>query len=166
MTREEAIFTIEHRDSIMDYGETEQLAEALDMALEALKAEPSKDDMLKIEGMCEDAYEQGYQQARLDYETEPCGDCVSREAVFDAIIWDEENGVADAREIIEHIRKLPSVTPAIPEGCEILTKEAYSDLCLRAARPECPYTDKPCATWNCTECEVNEEERKWMEEDE
>lgn len=43
MTREEAIFTIEHRDSIMDYGETEQLAEALDMALEALKAEPCGD---------------------------------------------------------------------------------------------------------------------------
>ena len=43
MTREEAIFTIEHRDGIMDYGETEQLAEALEIALEALKAEPCED---------------------------------------------------------------------------------------------------------------------------
>ena len=43
MTREEAIFTIEHRDGIMDYGETEQLAEALDMAIAALKAEPCED---------------------------------------------------------------------------------------------------------------------------
>ena len=43
MTREEAIFTIENRDGIMDYGETEQLAEALEIALEALKAEPCED---------------------------------------------------------------------------------------------------------------------------
>lgn len=40
MTREEAIFTIEYRDGIMNYGETEQLAKALDMAIEALKQEP------------------------------------------------------------------------------------------------------------------------------
>jgi endogenous inhibitor of DNA gyrase (YacG/DUF329 family) len=37
MTREEAIFTIEHRDGIMDYGETEQLAEALEIAIKALQ---------------------------------------------------------------------------------------------------------------------------------
>lgn len=43
MTREEAIFTIENRDGIMDYGETEQLAEALEIAIEALKAEPCED---------------------------------------------------------------------------------------------------------------------------
>jgi len=49
-------------------------------------------------------------------EQEPCGDCVSREAVFDAIIWDEENGVVDAREIIEHIRKLPPATPTREHG--------------------------------------------------
>ena len=43
MTRKEAIFTIEHRYGIMDYGETEQLAEALDMAIDALKTEPCED---------------------------------------------------------------------------------------------------------------------------
>lgn len=53
MTREEAIFTIEHRDGIMDYGETEQLAEALEIAIESLKAEPcgdavSREDVLEI----------------------------------------------------------------------------------------------------------------------
>ena len=36
MTREEAIRQIENRWSIMDYGESEELGEALDMAIEAL----------------------------------------------------------------------------------------------------------------------------------
>ena len=45
MTREDAIFTIEHRDSIMDYGETEQLSEALDMALEALKEQAAHEKL-------------------------------------------------------------------------------------------------------------------------
>lgn len=40
MTREEAIRQIESRWSIMDYGESEALGEALDMAIEAL-SEPS-----------------------------------------------------------------------------------------------------------------------------
>jgi len=40
MTNEEAISIIENRDSIMDYCESQQLAEALDVAVEALKAQP------------------------------------------------------------------------------------------------------------------------------
>lgn len=43
MTREEAIKTIENRDSIMDYCESAELGEALDMAIEALSAEPCED---------------------------------------------------------------------------------------------------------------------------
>ena len=38
MNREEAIRQIENRWSIMDYGESEALGEALDMAIEALSA--------------------------------------------------------------------------------------------------------------------------------
>ena len=40
MTREEAIRQIENRWNIMDYGESEALGEALDMAIDALSAEP------------------------------------------------------------------------------------------------------------------------------
>lgn len=48
-------------------------------------------------------------------------DCVSREAVIDTIIEDEEiDGVVDGRKIIEHIRKLPPVTP---------TEDDYEDKC-------------------------------------
>lgn len=43
MTREEAIKVIENRDSIMDYCESAQLGEALDMAIEALSAETCED---------------------------------------------------------------------------------------------------------------------------
>ena len=37
MTNEEAIFIIEHRDSIMDYCESKQLGDALDVSIAALK---------------------------------------------------------------------------------------------------------------------------------
>ena len=43
MTREEAIMQIENRWSIMDYGESEALGEALDMAIEALEQEPKRE---------------------------------------------------------------------------------------------------------------------------
>ena len=66
MTREEAIRQIENRWSIMDYGESEALGEALDMAIESLQAE------------CED-----YEHATLVDIKEPlkvsvvrCKDCV------------------------------------------------------------------------------------------
>ena len=29
---------------------------------------------------------------------------------------------------------------------------------------QCPYTGKPCYDWECSECEVEKEEREWMEE--
>ena len=38
-------------------------------------------------------------------------DLISREAAFDEIIWNSDNGVIDAKVAIEALRKLPSVTP-------------------------------------------------------
>ena len=40
--------------------------------------------------------------------------------------------------------------------------ESYVDAELFSYK--CPYTDKPCYDWNCEVCEVEEEERRWMEE--
>lgn len=38
-----------------------------------------------------------------------------------------------------------------------MTDEEYFD-------GQCPYTDRPCRkAWDCANCEVEEEERKWME---
>lgn len=28
----------------------------------------------------------------------------------------------------------------------------------------CPYTGKPCETFECDKCEIEAEERKWLEE--
>lgn len=49
MTREEAVKVIENRDSIMDYCESAQLGEALDMAIKALSAEPCEDAISRAE---------------------------------------------------------------------------------------------------------------------
>ena len=29
---------------------------------------------------------------------------------------------------------------------------------------KCPYTDKPCYSWECESCEVEQEEREWCEQ--
>ena len=49
MTREEAIRQIENRWSIMDYGESEALGEALDMAIEALSADAVQGEWIRHE---------------------------------------------------------------------------------------------------------------------
>lgn len=28
----------------------------------------------------------------------------------------------------------------------------------------CPYTDEPCESWECVDCEVEAEEGRWLEE--
>jgi len=64
-------------------------------------------DALKLDGMLEDAYEHGYQQARADYETQPCEDCISR---ADAIRI--ASGYCHTSNIAKELEKLPSVQPA------------------------------------------------------
>ena len=54
----------------------------------------------------------------------------------------------------------------LPEGAEILTAEAYSDLCLRASRTPC-YLDSPCEYQN-EDVKIPCEERKtgkWIRHD-
>lgn len=47
---------------------------------------------------------------------QPCGDLISRQAAFDEIIWNSDNGVIDAKVAIEALRKLPSVEPERKTG--------------------------------------------------
>ena len=42
--------------------------------------------------------------------------CISREAAFDEIIWNSDNGVIDARVAIEALRNLPPVEPERKTG--------------------------------------------------
>ena len=60
---------------------------------------------------CEECLRKGLTSLRK----EPSTDAVSREAVFDSIIWIEEHGVLDARKALEEVRKLPSVIPILEE---------------------------------------------------
>lgn len=43
-------------------------------------------------------------------------DLISRQAAFDEIIWNSDNGVIDAKVAIEALRKLPSVEPERKPG--------------------------------------------------
>ena len=138
MTKAEAIT---HLENIILYsfeeGYTDKAREALSLAIEALKAEPSKDDMLKIEGMCEDAYEQGYQQARLDYETQPCGDAISRQETI--LIVQDIDMKSDVYEALRLIKELPSVTPERPNG-EWIVLQRNSDGTSRCECRNCKNT--------------------------
>ena len=71
-------------------------------------------DTLKLDGMLEDAYEHGYQQARHDYEAQPCDNCVDREAVAEKINNIGAKGFVDYNsysEMFDFVDTLPPVTP-------------------------------------------------------
>ena len=58
--------------------------------------------------------------------------CISREAAFDEIIWNSDNGMIDAKLAIEALRKLPSVEPERKkgkwesiDGTHLLTRDVY-----------------------------------------
>lgn len=51
-------------------------------------------------------------------------DLISREAAFDEIIWNSDNGVIDAKVAIEALRKLPSIEPERKAG-HWIRGEAY-----------------------------------------
>lgn len=115
--------TREEREEAIAYGEdylkelmsfaacdiSERHMNFVKMSIAALKAEPF--DPLKLDGMLEDAYEHGYVQARHDFETQPCEDAVSRNAVIslakDIVIGDYRHRCIDPQSVME----LPPVTP-------------------------------------------------------
>lgn len=64
--------------------------EMLGIILEALEQEPKTIQEIQAESekyqkAFEDGYEQGYAQARFDYEQEPCEDVISRQAVLETL---------------------------------------------------------------------------------
>jgi len=76
------------------------------------------------------------------------GDLISRDAAFDEIIWNSDNGVIDAKVAIEALRKLPSVEPERKKGKWIEGKKTPG------------YTK-----WNCSECGllVRNTQKPWYE---
>ena len=67
---------------------------------------------------------------------EPCEDAISREAAFDEIIWNSDNGLIDANEAIEALRKLPAVEPERKKGKWKYTADGYP-VCTRCGGESC-----------------------------
>ena len=115
MTNEEAITIIEHRDSIMDYYESKQLGEALDIAVEALKTQPcenavSREDIKKI------AKEMYLEVGNMKLDVHTISDCISYTA-------------SRCRQVlVDKLNNLPPVTPKPLTGhwiddCPMMTDE-------------------------------------------
>ena len=141
MTKEEQIAElIRHRNEVQnDFGWNTTLLSSLDAAIEALKAQPSKEEMIKIDKLCEDAYEHGYQQARYDYEAQSCEKVVSLDGVINTIEWYRTNPQHFTEDnLVEDIKGLPPVIPKPKTGhwiddCPIMTDEGL----VRVIRCSC-----------------------------
>lgn len=60
---------------------------------------------------------------------EPCGDCISREAVLDTLVWYENGNKLDAKETIALIQRLPSVH-AEPRTGHWIFEKGDGDTCV------------------------------------
>ena len=88
--------------------------------------------------LCTRAAEQPEKRTEERTESHAC-DCISREAAYDEIIWNSDNGVIDAKVAIEALRKLPSVEPERNPG-----KWEYVQ-----------YDGNPkIGNWHCSECRL------------
>lgn len=142
MTTEQAIFTIKHRNGIMNYGETGQLAAALDIAIAALEAELCEVTWVtnnKGEGVAfKDMPIEKVNKILAIMDDEPCEDAVSREAVLR--INELHHGQMPNHinhQIWEEVKALPPVTPK-PTECE----EAVSRETVLKAFEELPHEYK------------------------
>lgn len=113
---------------VMDYieeleKEIEDLKEAKAIYVERPKTMQEKQaESEKYEKAFDDGYENGYAQARFDYDQQPCDDCVSRESVKKLkkyrLSYDTNTTIpkTDIFVKIADIAGLPSVTPQRPKG--------------------------------------------------
>ena len=95
----------------------------------------------------EQAYMLGYEDASKKFRTEPCEDCISRQAVDDAIYDYSRSCDVNYEQIMEFIDKLPSVTPKYTDE-EIdkaqAVEQAYVDKMVELAVEE---TKRPKGKW-------------------
>lgn len=68
-------------------------------------------------------------------------DLISRQAAFDEIIWNSDNGVIDAKVAIEALRKLPSVEPERKPGTwqEVYAETDYRNGWIEFTCENCEY---------------------------
>lgn len=152
MTREEAIHIVDVAfgvpQAVRRAGEDrtyheDEIREAKEMAMAALKAEPC--DSLKLDGMLEDAYEHGYEQARHDFEVQPCKDAISRKHLLSEIgklmqsPWfnngkDDDMfthyGYVERKEAVEIVRDMcvKAEPPVIPKSLDTVLDEISAEI--------------------------------------
>ena len=164
MTREEAIGHI--KDIICENNTIkpnivvfEQEKEALYMAIQTLEQEPKTIQEIQAESekyqkAFEDGYEQGYAQARFDYEQEPCEDAISRQAVLDCLTatgLKKYDFILNAR---DKIKNLPSVKPQ--EKTKRCKECKYSEYCRRWGNKYKTEEDDYCFMFESQESEEKE----------
>lgn len=70
----------------------------------------------------------------------------------------------DMKEAVERVR-LNLYKAVLNISDDALEQIIWESLPIRLRfEGRCPYTDKPCEDWNCNECEVEQEERDYLEE--
>lgn len=127
MTIDEAIKRLDEITSYCDftdeYGDmidSEPYYEALDMAIKCLQSSEMWNGTTTDKRIF--APKGTFQKVFEDGKAEPCGDCISRQAVLDAIenfasiLWEKYYEPFPESTIMEMIQGLPSVTPTRPKG--------------------------------------------------
>lgn len=131
MTREERTQLIKHlkynRSIGADYVLTDKDA---DEVIKALEQEPCVEDIHRER---EQAYMLGYEDASKKFRTEPCEDCISRQAAIDAFErFIHELGIEDEPynygEIALSAKNVPPITPQQNTGHWITLKDEYGDI--------------------------------------
>ena len=122
-------------------------------AEKALKQEPKTIQEIQAESekyqkAFEDGYEQGYAQARFDYEQEPCEDAISRKALLEEI----ENGIKagnyeEGYEEYPHINDMDDIIECIKYADSIQPKPKTGHW------EWVQYDSNPnIGNWHCSEC--------------
>ena len=128
MTREEAIAILEEEAEYLYQDDEPYNREAFRMAIQALSQEPTVQEKQaeseKYQKAFDDGYENGYAQARFDYEQEPCDDAIGRDAVLSIIDgWYEQNRETEnIEDLIILITYMDSVTPKSRECEDVISR--------------------------------------------
>jgi len=147
------------------------ISEAYQIAFKALEQEPKTIQEIQAESekyqkAFEDGYEQGYAQARFDYEQEPCEDCISRQAVLNCLTatgLKKYDFILNARDKIKH---LPSVKPQEPKWIPVserLPQELVHVLCCdRDGYMTIGFVSEKAKDWCFVDAEIDIDVVAWM----
>ena len=188
MTKEEIIEIINNIPLLLDGDKVSEedsikISVVLVKAVQVLKQEPCE----LVQKAYEDGKKDGYVQAKV--EQEPCDDCISRQAVIDAIknyasmLWERYYEPFQESTVLELIQALPSVTPKPKVDDDCISRQAVIDYvneytlggwfevesedCIKdlknmpSVMPKCPPQDEQNIC-HCVYCPIKKSEDKML----